>query len=808
MSSFGGNGSGQIPGAAPVGPRRSETIPVNVAGEVVDGESSSEDTPTNETTEVSGSLTDEDRQELLVELKTVVSESDTVRRWQLQRVRKSRDYWNGRQWQVWSAEKQTYVPMAEVPASIYGGETDDEDDDPIYTWNLYKATGEFIASIITGSSPTVRFFPEDAANAMDVATAKAASDIVKIFHRTNDIDNILDQEAFYLFNDGMFAAYVRHVIDKQRFGTRQVPIMGMVPYEVSPAMNVCGRCGSANPPVDEYGAGQCAQCKGILTADGNIPAEMGEKEEQTSEETKTNGAEVLDLYGVPDIRLPPEARELDDAMYLVHQQEIDPAIIRALHPKIATEEDFTPSEAAVGIPEERMARSQQSHALWMSGPFSGSDENYKRITYTKMWVRPAFFYRIKDKPRRDKYLSLFPDGAFFAYAGNTYLESRNECMDDYWVICHAYPGDTSMRPSIGESMLDPQDALNDLMYSEMQVARHSVGALYVDGDAVDPDFTRQSRVRGGMMQPVKRINGEPIGSNFFAMEPAGMNGHAVALRQEIFGGISQYLSGTLPGVTGQSDPNLKTAKAYSQAREQAMGRIAMIWRQMKRAHSKIAALAVKHFIANRQGDYSFSELTPYGFKNKVIKYADLAGQIIAYPETDEAYPVSASDKREQMFQLLQTGNPAVAGAVTDPENFDYFKAANGLSGLKLPGEAARNKQFREIQGLLGAVPTVQPIPPSPIMDPNTGAPAIDPMTGQPLMNPPSQEEVSSIPVEMITDDHAMEFKACQIWLNSEEGGEQKESNPQGHRNVVLHAEAHYNQMLALQSMQGGAPPPA
>lgn len=785
-------------------PKRSEITPVNVAGEVVDGESASSDGASNETTEVSGSLTELDRQLLLTEIRMVVSESDTVRRWQLQRVRKSRDYYNGRQWQVWSAEKQTYIPMAEVPASVYGGETDDEDDDPIYTWNLYKATGEFISSIITGSSPTVRFFPEDASNAMDVATAKAASDIVKIFHRTNDIDNILDQEAFYLYNDGMFAAYVRHVIDKQRFGTRVVPVMGQVPYEISPAMNVCGRCGSANPPVDEYGAGQCAQCRAILTADGNIPAEMGTKEDQVGEETKVNGAEVLDLYGVTNVRISPEARDLDESMYLILQQEIDPAIIKALHPKTATDNDFQPSSTAVGIPEERMARAQQSHALWMSGPFSGSDENYKRVTYTKIWLRPAFFYRLKEIDQRDKFLSLFPDGAFFAYGGDTYLESRNECMDDYWVICHAYPGDTSMRPSIGESMLDPQDALNDLMYSEMQVARHAVGTLYVDSDAVDQDFTRQSRVRGGMMQSVKRINGEPIGSNFFAMEPAGMNGHAVQLRQEIFGGISQYLSGTLPGVTGQSDPNLKTAKAYSQAREQAMGRIAMIWRQMKRAHSRIAGLAVKHFIANRQGDYSFSELTPYGFKNKVIKYADLAGQIIAYPETDEAYPVSASDKREQLLQLLQTGDPALAGAVTDPENFDYLKAANGLSGLKLPGEAARNKQFREIQKLLAAEPTIQPIPPSPVMDPNTGAPAIDPMTGQPMMNPPSQEEVSSIPVEMITDDHAMEFKACQIWLNSEEADNAKVDNPAGHRNVVLHAESHYNQMLALQSMQAPA----
>jgi hypothetical protein len=781
--------------SGPEAPMRSEIVPVSLAGEVVDGETGSEDMPINETTEVSGQLDETEKQLIVTLAKEIVSESDTVRRWQLQRIRKSRDYYNGRQWQVWSAEKQTYIPMAEVPASVYGGETDDEDDDPIYTWNLYKATGEFIASIITGSSPTVRFYPENASNPMDIATAKAASDIVKIFHRTNDIDNILDQEAFYLYNDGMFAAYVRHVKDKARFGTRTVPVMGMVPYEIAPAMNVCGRCGFPGPEIQQ--PEQCGQCGAVKTPESNVPAQMGEREDQVGEREEVNGAEVLDLYGALDVRVPPEARELQDAMYLIHQQEVDPAIIATLYPAAAQDKSFaTANTSDIGIPEERMARAQQSHALWMSGPFSGTDENYKRVTYTKIWLRPAAFNRIEDPATRQKMLSLFRDGAFFAYAGNTYLESRNECMDDYWVLCHAYPGDTSMRPSIGESMLDPQDALNDLMYSEMQVARHSVGALFVDSNALDPDYVRQSRVRGGMMMPVRRIDGEPIGSNFFAMEPAGINPQAVGLRQEIFGGISQYLSGTLPGVTGQSDPNLKTAKAYAQAREQAMGRIAMIWRQMKRAHSRIASLAVKHFIANRSGDFSFSELTPYGFKDKVIKYADLGGQIIAYPEMDEAYPVSASDRREQLLNLLGTGNPILSEAVVSPENFDYFKSAHGLAGLKLPGEAARNKQFREIQKLLQAEPIIQEIPEQLSMDPNTG---------QPIMQPPQQIETPSIPVEQIMDDHQAEFRACQIWLNSEEGEEALTNNPQGHRNVVLHGEAHFNAMMSMQSAQQGPP---
>jgi hypothetical protein len=149
-----------------------------------------------------------------------------------------------------------------------------------------------------------------------------------------------------------------------------------------------------------------------------------------------------------------------------------------------------------------------------------------------------------------------------------------------------------------------------------------------------------------------------------------------------------------------------------------------------------------------------------------------------------------------LLGLLQTGNQTLAAAVTDPENFDYFKACHGLSGLKLPGEAARNKQFREIQKLLAEQPIIQDVP---------AQQSMDPMTGQPIVTPPTQIELPSVPIEQIMEDHAMEFKACQIWINSEEADQIKIENPPGYRNVVLHGEAHFNAMMAMQQMQ--APPP-
>lgn len=726
-----------------------------------------------------------------------VAESDTSRRWQLQRIRKGRDYYYGKQWQIWSVDRQMYIPLSDVPSSAYG--LDDqtaEDDDPVYSWNLYRATGEFVSSVISGGPPTVRFFPSDASNPMDVATAKAANDIVKVFHRTNNIDNLLSQEAYYLYNDGFYAAYVRHVVDKQRFGERDEQVMGMVEKEVSPDMYVCPSCGGG------YGQPACQRCGVQLGPDSFVPRQTSMVQEPVGTQKVANGSEVVDLYGALEVRLPPEAKDIQEAAYLVLAQEVDPAYLKALYPDKA--DLIGTNTGGIGLAEERMARTMTQTASWMAGPFSGLDDKAGRATYTRAWVRPAVFYRIGNEEKREELLRRYPDGGFFAFAGDTMLEERNESMDDFWVVCFATPGEGSMRPSLGDVMLDVQDALNDLLDVEMQNARHSVSMIFVDTQSVDKDEIRQSRVRGGQMYPVKRVTGDAIGSQFWESTPAGSNPQAVNLRQEVFGNITQYLTGTLPGLTGQSDPNLKTAKAYAQAREQAMGRIAVVWRQMKEAHAKMALLAVRHFIANRRGDTTFAQMTPAGFRNKTIKYEDLRGQIIAYPESDEAYPVSASDKREQLNQLLMTGNPTLAGAVTSIENFDYYKSVQGLEGLKLPGEAARNKQYKEIEILLEQQPQQQEIPGQPQIDPNTGQPAINPMTGQPVMSPPQLIEVSSYPIERITDDHLAEFQACQSWLNSDDGWDAKQNNPMGHRNVLLHAQEHFKEMQAMMP-PGGQP---
>ncbi len=755
-----------------------------------------------ESAEPSTKLEEDDKGAVRQLIQRIQSETDTTRRWEIQRKRKGREYFAGRQWIFWDEGKQSYVPIGGQGNFQYGLDDTEDDSDPIYTWNLYQATGLFIISVITGSRPTVRFFPNDAANENDVATARAASDIVALFDRINQIEVAQQHEAYLSYTDGFVAAYVRHVVDGKRFGYHDQDIQEMVPTQIAPGGFMCQQCGFTTTDEEILVTGQaCKGCGGLLAPEAYQPPQMAETLQTVGVEKVENGAELVDFYGALEVRVPPNARDQSEYMFLALNTEVDIAVLKAKYPEQA---DFIRSGASMGdavLQEERQARLSVQGGGWQAGTSTGVQEARDTVTFSRVWLRPAALYRLTDKSLRDKLLGMFPDGLFIAVAGNTVCETRNENMDDFWVTYHAYPGDGQMRPSIGDVLLDPQDAVNDLLDSEMQIARHAIPSLFVDSETVDTRAWSQSRARGGNVYQVQRRDDSPVGANFFESTPSAHQPGITVLRQEIFGPISQQLTGALPAATGQGDPNLKTFRAYSQARDQALQRLGIVWKNIKAAHVRIAMLAVQHFIKYRTEDVSFAEANGGGFANRTIRKADLQGQIVAYPEADEAFPVSAADYRETINMFLQSQDPTIHGAVVAPENFDSVKGKLGVGFLKFPGEQARRKQMEEIKKLLQTAPI-------PSMDPMTGMPAIDMMTGQPL--PPQ----CSIPIKPITDQHQFEFGACVEWLNSPTGLEIEQSNPVGFANVMLHATAHFTAMQpppmpagAEPGAEGEAPPP-
>src|SRR5207302_3885673 len=70
-------------------------------------------------------------------------------------------------------------------------------------------------------------------------------------------------------------------------------------------------------------------------------------------------------------------------------------------------------------------------------------------------------------------------------------------------------------------------------------------------------------------------------------------------QQDLIGPIAQFLTGLFPAVFGGEMENVKTASGYAMARDQALGRLGLVWRRLKTFYCDLMLLGVDCFRKNR-----------------------------------------------------------------------------------------------------------------------------------------------------------------------------------------------------------------
>jgi hypothetical protein len=206
--------------------------------------------------------------------------------------------------------------------------------------------------------------------------------------------------------------------------------------------------------------------------------------------------------------------------------------------------------------------------------------------------------------------------------------------------------------------------------------------------------------------------------------------------------------------------------------------------------AKAIGKAVKSFADNMREDEKSVQAKGSTFINVWIRKAEISGTVgDVEPEVSEAFPVSWSQKRDVIMNLMQMKDPAVTAVVTHPENAGLIATIIGVPELYIPGDDDRTKQLMEIAELVMA-------------EPQMGPP--DPMTGQPGM-------ISTVPITPDLDNNQIESEICKAWLISEVGQDAKKNNPGGYANILAHKKEHdavlaqqaQAQMMAQAQMQGG-----
>jgi hypothetical protein len=510
-----------------------------------------------------------------------------------------------------------------------------------------------------------------------------------------------------------------------------------------------------------------------------------------------NGQEVISVVGGLELNTPVWANEMHEFPYLQWSMEVHRAKLKASYPHAADKIQMGGPQSADEV-YARATRVAVSQGMPVTHP---GDALFNLITFSRTWIRPWAFYSIEDKSVRDALLALFPDGCYVAFAGDTYCESRNESMDDRWRVMHALPGDGQNRPSVGDSLVQIQERYNTLSNIQAETYEYGIPPIYADPQVLDFDALANQTAEPAAHYPARARAGQPLAAGFFQPAPAQVPPDLVRHQQDLMGPVAQFLTGLFPAVFGGEMESQKTASGYAMARDQALGRLGLVWRRLKTFYADVMLLSVDCFRKNRPEDAEIPILGPGGeFESQWIHLADLKGNIQAYPESDETFPRLKSQQRAVVQQLMASSDPLIQQALADPSNIGFVKGVLGLSDLVVPGEDSRNKQLREIDLLLRSGPVV--------VKSDEAVGRTQEAGENPAAGDGSQSFVHlvpTVPVDLLFDNHAVELEECRRWANSDAGQVARIENPAGFANVKAHAEAHLRAVGLAYAAAGSEP---
>ena len=750
---------------------------------------------------------EEERPELVNALRELVrqyrQEGVTARRHEIRRIRQARLFWQGLQYAWWNPNDMNW----HLPFEQKFNDDRALEEMPRYQFvtNFYQGFGLSFVAVLSQDVPSVRFYPQSAQSLVDIAAARAASDVSELVERNNHVEHLLTSIGYFLWTDGKLGAYVRYVKDGQRFGFREEEILAAVEIPQGEDVWVCPECGIETPVAREDMNAQSSEQPVNIDPDHEsrntnhgmtcpqCGAELGEKDLKRAErvtvprvvETRrvANGQEVITIAGGLELNTPVWANEMHEYPYLQWQAEVHRAKLKAAYPLAAGKIEAAPSQG----PEDVYARVSRLSVEQGLPSIHPGDALMNLITFDRTWLRPWAFYGIENEDVRTELLALFPDGCYVGFAGDVYCEARNESMDDHWRVLHALPGDGQNRPSVGDSLVQVQERYNTLSNMQAETYEYGIPPIYADPQVLDFDALANQVAEPAAHFPARARPGQPLAAGFFQPAAAQVPPDMIRHQQDLIGPVSQFLTGLFPAVFGGNMEDVKTASGYAMARDQAMGRLGLVWRRLKQFYGEVMLLGVDCFRKNRPEDVDVPLLGPDGTLDaRMIRVGDLKGNICVHAETDETFPRLKSQQRGVLQQLFGLKDPLIQEALADPANLGYIKNVLGLTELVIPGEDARNKQLREIQMLLGSAPIVVSMAGN----------------GDQQSAPGDQEAgavsvvLPSVAVDLLLDNHAVEFEECKRWANSEAGQSAKMTNPAGFANVRAHAEAHLRAMNA------------
>lgn len=489
--------------------------------------------------------------------------------------------------------------------------------------------------------------------------------------------------------------------------------------------------------------------------------------------------ETISVGGALEWKVPITTECAEDFVYVINSDEYHVAIIREEVSTLGFPDEYERKivGGAHGSGEDvyertaRISTKQGVSLLTQSG-----DTLSHLVTRENCWMRKAAFQQMEDNDKRKTLAQAFPNGVRVRHDNGIYTGCWADSIDDHITVMHPLPGDGQYRNSIGFSLISVQERFNDIVNITQDTYEKGIPAAWVDDKAVDSDGVVRQVSKPGARYPFPKRPNEAIPDSFFFEPAASVSADMLKYAEDLMGPISQFLTGAFPALMGNPESKNDTASGYAMQRDQAMGRIGIIWRAIKRFWARVMEQAVRCGATHRTEDASLGIPDEDGeIETTTVRLEDLQGKVYCYPDSDENFPVSYSQKKAAFMQLITQAaqSPELQAMIFSPDNVALAQDLVGLQDFQVPGADSDRMQLAQIAMML--------------------------KSGQP------------IPIDPFLDDNAAMLAAGKRWANSADGQKAKAATPEGFiavRNQLIQRQQIIQQAaLAAQQAQAAMQPP-
>jgi hypothetical protein len=698
-----------------------------------------------------------------------------------------------------------------LPAQGTGYGYGEENSKSSFETNVYNSYNQMITSALTREVPTVRFKSKKPDDDGGITAAQSANSLKERIIRSNEVLVLWEDLGRFLYTDGLGIIHTYYMKDGQRFGYKPDPREAVPEDEekISESEHVEDESAADDDSEGHDAAASVGEDSGIENSDGTRDGETGaaDADKDSGSESsepeipqEANGREVIEVGGKLEWKLPIRKNKLSQCGYAMCSKEIDVSEGRARFPDVA--DKIVPGNGGPGGDDiARLARVNVEQGMMNSLNTQDSQEN--ELTWQRAWLRPWQLLEI-EQDHREALINKFPRGMYVNFCGDVFCEARDQSMDDCLSLCFAQSGDGMNRAGWGDWLLPIQKILNNWMELANDYFVRGVPATWMDNEMFNVEALNDQVNQVGERHPFQREPQVTMDQVIWQETPPSFPEQLMAFIQDFKGDLAQLLTGAFPALFGGDTGSNDTMGGIELQRDQALGRLGLPWRRIKSATAITMMQAVQCLAANHDEPISIT-----GKISVTIEMSDLKGDMDCYPDVDENFPETATQKQNRLVGILQdaNANPILGTIMDEPDNLELMQEAFALEGFVVPDVEARDKQLGEIEVMLGS----GPIPNPAIMDlekkiADATAVAqqqlqINPQAAQAALAaiPQLQQQlqqlqqttplVSSEPIDIDCDNHLIEAKTTLRFINGPRGRAMKHGDPdeqESFANLKLH----------------------